>query len=130
MTTDQEQSFSRQSVRVYDLEHRTELFALAVRDLVRVVPRRISNIEDVKQLVRCSGSVAANYIEANDALGRKDFRMKIRIARREAKESRLFLRLLYIESNSPSDAKRHALIDEAQQLVSILSTILINSTPK
>jgi len=57
------------------------------------LPRIISNIEYGKQLIRSSGSQAANYIEANESLGRKDFMMKIRICRKEAKESRLWLKL-------------------------------------
>jgi hypothetical protein len=51
-------------------------------------------VEDIRQLVRASGSVAANWIEADEALSRKDFLMRIKICRKEAKESRLFLRLV------------------------------------
>jgi four helix bundle protein len=47
-----------------------------------------SNIEDSKQVIRSSGSVAANYIEANEALSKKDFLMRIKICRKEAKETR------------------------------------------
>jgi four helix bundle protein len=62
--------------RPKDLEERTAVFAEEVRAFVRGLPRTISNIEDVKQLVRASGSVAANCIEANEALGAKDRMMK------------------------------------------------------
>lgn len=55
-----------------DLEERTAVFAEDVRAFVRQLPRTIANIEDVKQLVRASGSVPANCIEANEALGNKD----------------------------------------------------------
>jgi four helix bundle protein len=55
----------------YDLEERTFRFAQDVRSFVKTLPRTVSNIEDVKQLVRASGSVGANYIEANEALGKK-----------------------------------------------------------
>jgi four helix bundle protein len=58
------------------------------------LPRTISNVEDAKQLIRASGSIGANYIEANEAIGKKDFVMKIKICRREAKESCYWLRLL------------------------------------
>jgi four helix bundle protein len=77
-----------------DLEERTAVFAENVRVLVRGLPRTISNIEDVKQLVRASGSVAANCIEANEALGAKDRVMKFRTCRKEAKECQLWLRLV------------------------------------
>ncbi len=58
--------------KVYDLEERTYLFARDCRLLIKNLPKTISNIEDGKQLVRSSGSVGANYIEANEKLGDKD----------------------------------------------------------
>src|SRR5437762_263220 len=73
-----------------DLEDRTFEFAQSVRVFVKQLPRTISNTEDVKQLVRASGSVAANWIEADEALSKKDFLMRAKICRKEAKESRLF----------------------------------------
>lgn len=107
----------------WDLEGRTERFAKRCRALVKRLPRIIANHEDARQLVRCSGSVAANYIEANDALGKKDLIMKIRLTRREAKESRLFLRLLDVEAPD-LEADREALVQEAIELVKIFSAIL------
>ena len=77
-----------------DLEERTAVFAENVRRFVRRLPRTVANIEDVKQLVRASGSVAANCIEANEALGNKDPVMRFRISRKEAKECQLWLRLI------------------------------------
>ena len=77
-----------------DLEERTFRFAMSVRAFVKQLPRTISNTEDVRQLVRASGSVAANWIEADEALSKKDFLMRVKICRKEAKESRLFLRLV------------------------------------
>ena len=72
----------------YDLEDRTYRFAKRVRDFVKRLPRTICNLEDVKQLARSSNSVGANYIEANEALSKKDFRMRIKICRKESKEAR------------------------------------------
>src|ERR1051326_680960 len=80
--------------KCYDLEDRTLEFAKRVRTFVKQLPRTLSNTEDVKQLIRASGSVGANYIEANEALSKKDFLMRIKISRKEAKESRFFLRLV------------------------------------
>ncbi len=74
--------------RPYDLEDRTYEFARRVRAFVKQLPRTICNTEDVKQVVRSSGSVGANYIEANEALSKKDFRMRVRISRKESKETR------------------------------------------
>lgn len=71
----------------YDLEERTFQFAKRVRLFVKSLLKTVGNIEDGKQLVRASGSVGANYREANEALSRKDFLMRVKIGRKEAKES-------------------------------------------
>ena len=70
--------------KVYNLEERTYLFAKNCRYLIQKLPKTISNIEDGKQLIRSSGSTAANYIEANEKLGGKDFKFRLKIARKEA----------------------------------------------
>lgn len=72
----------------YDLEERTLQFAKDIRGFVKMLPRTIANEQDTKQLVRASGSVGANYIEASESLSKKDFMMHIKISRKEAKESR------------------------------------------
>jgi len=105
----------------YDLEERTFQFAKNVRGFVKLLPRTVSNLEDVKQLVRASGSVGANYIEANESLGKKDFAMRVKISRKEAKESRFFLRLLEVGS---AEAERAALIQEATELMNIFGSIV------
>lgn len=113
----------RETAKPYDLEDRTFRFAQAVRIFVKHLPRTIANIEDIKQLVRASGSVGANYIEANEALGKKDFVMKIKICRKEAKESRYFLRLLDINEIGAVDQQRLRLIQEATELMNIFGSI-------
>lgn len=110
----------------YDLEERTFAFARDVRVFVRILPKTIANIEDVKQLIRSSGSVGANYIEANESLGKKDFILRVRIARKEAKETRYWLRLLYIEAQTVEE-KRQKLIQESTELIKILSSIIEKS---
>lgn len=80
-----------QNTKQYDLEDRTFEFAKRVRNYVKKLSRTISNIEYGKQLIRASGSQAANYIEANESLSKKDFFMRVKICRKEAKESRLWL---------------------------------------
>ena len=77
-----------------DLEERTFEFAQSMRAFVKQLPKTVGNAEDVRQLVRASGSVAANWIEADEALSKKDFLMRVKICRKKAKESRLFLRLI------------------------------------
>ncbi|PIR92168.1 four helix bundle protein [Candidatus Falkowbacteria bacterium CG10_big_fil_rev_8_21_14_0_10_44_15] len=116
--------------REYDLEERTLNFAKRVRSFVKKIPRTIGNIEDGKQLVRSSGSVGANYIEANEALSKKDFCMRIRISRKEAKESRYWLELIYIGNNKILEQERMGLIQETTELIKIFSSILDKSGEK
>ena len=92
------------------------------RIFVRALPRTISNIEDVKQFIRASGSIGANYIEANEALGKKDFVMKIKICRREAKESGYWRGL--IDADAKLEAARSRLLGEAKQLMKIFGAIV------
>jgi four helix bundle protein len=110
-----------------DLEERTFRFAEAVRAFVKQLPRTISNTEDVKQLVRASGSVAANWIEADEALSKKDFLMRVKICRKEAKESRLFLRLIDAGLAKATLAIRDHLMAEARELTLIFSAIISKS---
>ena len=86
----------------YDLEDRTLEYAKRVRAFVKNLPKTLSNLEDGKQLIRSSGSVGANYIEANESLSKKDFLMRLKISRREAKECGYFLRLISENKHSSS----------------------------
>ena len=76
-----------QNTKQYDLEERTLKFAKEVIAFVRSISRTITNMELIKQLVRSSTSVGANYIEANESLSKKDFVLRIKICRKESKES-------------------------------------------
>ncbi|MEX0866983.1 MAG: four helix bundle protein [Pirellulales bacterium] len=107
----------------YDLEDRTFAFARDCRAFVKLLPRTICNIEDVKQLVRSSGSVGANYIEANEAHSQKDFKYRIRVCRKEAKESAYWLRLLDTGDNAELESERRRLIQEANELKHIFGAI-------
>ncbi|MBW2166376.1 MAG: four helix bundle protein [Deltaproteobacteria bacterium] len=84
----------KQNSKQYDLEDRTLMYAKNVRAFVKKLRVTIANIEDGKQLIRASGSVGANYIEGNEALSKKDLIMRIKICRKEAKESRYWLKLI------------------------------------
>lgn len=108
----------------FDFEERTYLFAKRVRTWIKLLPRTVCNLEDARQLVRSSGSVAANYVEANEAMSRKDFVHKARISRREAKESRVFLRLIDTAGTDSLDTERDRLIAEAGELIKILSKMI------
>jgi four helix bundle protein len=113
----------------YDLEERTLKFAGDVRAFVRLLPKSIANREDTSQIVRSSGSVGANYIEANESLSKKDFLMRIRIARKEAKETAYWLKLIDTGSNASLDERRDALYQEARELMFILSSIMRKCEP-
>ena len=111
----------------YDLEDRTLEFARRVRKFVKLLTKTIANIEDGKQLIKASGSVGANYIEANESLSKKDFRMRIKISRKEAKESRYWLRLVDISGKEELKKERDSLIREATELMNIFGAILQKS---
>jgi hypothetical protein len=111
----------------YDLEERTFQFAKNVSLYIKKFPRTIFNMEYGKQVVRSSGSVGANYIEANEALSKKDFIMRVKISRKEAKESAYWLRLI-VETNSEEYTDDgNKLSNEAIELKKILSSILEKS---
>ena len=109
----------------FDLEDRTFEFAQASRVFIKKLPRTVANIEDVKQFVRSSGSIGANYIEANEAIGKKDLLMKMRTCRREAKETRYWLRL--IETGAALAKERDSLVTEASELMNIFGAIVRKS---
>ena len=108
----------------YDLEDRLLKFALDVRQFVKKLPRSIAMIEDGKQLIRASGSVGANYIEANESLSKKDFVLRLKIARKEAKEARYWLHLLDHHEDVTCLREKQRLIQEAGEVLSILSAII------
>jgi four helix bundle protein len=111
----------------YNLEERTFQFAKDVRLFVKTLPKTIANIEDGKQAVKASGSVGANYREANESLSRKDFLMRMKISRKEAKESAYWLGLIRETNNLRNDNDVQKLLQEANELRKILSSILKKS---
>jgi len=113
--------------KIFDLELRTEEFARRCRNFIRGIIKDTCNIEDGKQLARSSGSVGANYIEANESFSKKDFIHKIKICRKEAKESRYWLKLINTENNSSLTEERLLLIQEATEIMKIFGAIIIKS---
>ena len=112
-----------QNPQQYDLEDRTLTFARDVLAFVRSLPMTITNAEDIKQVVRSSGFVGANYIEANEALSKKDFVMRIKICRKEAKETGYWLKLVELKSKQHKSLQQ-SLIQESTELTSIFGAIL------
>ena len=111
-----------------DLEDRTFQFADAGGILSSNYQEHLLIPKTLRQLVRASGSVAANWIEADEALSKKNFLMRVKICRKEAKESRLFLRLL--DAGLPKDTRssRDSLAKEARELTLIFSVIISKSS--
>ncbi|MBL7153548.1 MAG: four helix bundle protein [Phycisphaerae bacterium] len=116
-----------QNSKQYDLEDRTLQFARRVRAFVKKLPKTLANIEDGRQLIRSSGSVGANYIEANEALSKKDFLMRAKICRKEAKESRYWLRLIDTAGVAELEDERKVLEAEAGELTKIFGSIVTKS---
>ncbi len=106
-----------------DLVDRTFRFAISTRTFVRSLPSTPGNREDARQLVRSSGSVAANYLEAQEAVSRPDFFFRIRLCRKEARESGLWLRLVDCGGGTALTEERNRLIDECGQLTRMFSAI-------
>lgn len=111
--------------KYYDLEDRTFQFAHRVNNYVNKLPKSISNMENGKQLVRAAGSVGANYIEANESLSKRDFVMRIKICRKESKESRYWL--LLSEPLLEQQQVREALAQEATEFIKIFNAIIEKS---
>lgn len=111
----------------YDLEERTFQFAKDVRIFIRAIPNSVSNEEDGRQLIKSSGLVGANYREANESLGKKDFIFRLKISRKEAKESAYWLRLILETNDLKNEHEAKRLTDEAIQLKKILSSIIEKS---
>lgn len=109
---------------VYDLEQRTENFAKQVREFVRSIKLDIANKEDGKQVVRSSGSIAANYIEANESLSDKDLIHRLKISRKEAKETKLWLNLINTFNDDKLSKVKKELLKENTEILKILSSII------
>ena len=110
----------------YDLEERTTKFGKAVIRLCIELPKGPINNRLIDQVIGSSGSIGANYREANDALGKKDFIQRLKISRRESKEAQHWLELL-MEANKDKKDEIHLLLKEVNELRNILSSIINKS---
>ena len=115
------------NTKQYDLEERTFEFTKRVIRFCKKLKRTTENVELIKQVVRASGSVGANYIEANEALSKKDFIMRLKISRKESKESRYWLRLIVETNNLENDEEGKFLMNEATEFIKIFNSIISKS---
>ncbi len=112
---------------VYNLEERTYLLARNIVQEMKNTKKDFYNEDDIKQLIKSSGSVGANYIEANGSFSKKDFVQRIKICRKESKESAYWLRLIN-DSTYDNDSKNlKTLYQEAVELKKIFSSIMEKS---
>ncbi len=112
----------------YDLEERTALFSEKLIELCKKYPKNAITLPVIDQLVRSGTSMGANYCEANGASSRKDFKNKIFICKKEAKETQYWIRLL--AKSLDSEELKHecrTLWQEAKELGMIFSKIAINT---
>lgn len=120
----------RTTEKPYNLDERTYSFALDVRQFLRNTKWDPVSWPDIKQVLRSSGSIAANYIEALEAISPDDYLYRIRISKKEACETGLWLKL--ISDSNPIDHTIHEsmnnLILETEELVKIFSSIVRNKT--
>jgi four helix bundle protein len=117
-----------QNTKPYNLEERTLLFAKEIIEFVGKIPKNLANNEIAKQLIRSAGSVGANYIEVNEALSKKGFLMRVKISRKEAKESCYWIKLLTVPDSLA--ASQAALLQEGTEVMKIFSSIIEKSVPK
>ena len=125
LNSKQTQIIKAQNSKRYDLGERTLSFSRRVFSYVKELPKITTNDVIGRQLIRAGGSVGANYLEAEESLSRKDFLMRIKISRKEAKESRYWLILI-----EPQDCRikdKDGLVDEATQLMKIFGSIIEKS---
>ena len=108
--------------RNYDLEERTAKFGEAVIAFCKQVPRNVISIPLISQLVRSSTSIGANYGEADDAVSKKEFRNKIGTCKKEARETKHWLRMIAAAENTNKDQARQ-LWCEAKELHLIFAAI-------
>lgn len=120
------QNNNLQTKKKYDLEERTARFAEEVIDLMKKIPNTPINRRPIEQVVGSSGSMAANYCEANEAESKKDFIHKVGICKKETKETKLWLRLL-ARANPELKEEFRKLWQEAQELLLIFSSIVKSS---
>ena len=110
----------------YDLEERTFIFTKNVIEYVRTLPKGIVYSEIGKQLVRSAGSVGANYIEANESLSKKDFVMRVKISKKEAKESLYWFKLTL--RNKFQKQPKTELMCKCEEVMKIFGAIIRNTS--
>ncbi len=113
----------------YNLEERTTKFSESIIMFLKTVKKDIINSPLISQLIRSATSIGANYCEANGACSRKDFKNKISICKKEAKETKYWLHLIAKTIPEKTEECRK-LWKEAQELTLIFSKIVLSTDKK
>ena len=112
-------------IKIYDLEERTLNFSRRIIHLVNGLPKNSVNFALRDQVLRSGTSVGSNYREANETETKKDFLFRMRICRKEAKETVYWIQLI-IDANQELKDRISPLYEEANELVKIIATIIEN----
>jgi len=115
--------------KIYDLEERTAKFGEDVIEFVKTLERNEVNRPLISQIVRSATGIGANYMEADGAESKKDFQHKIGLCKKEAKETRHWLRMI-AKADPQKKVGCKRLWQEAQELTLIFSSILLSSRKK
>ena len=121
--TNKLQYYMKEGDKRYDLEERSFVFAKDVIDITNRLSETETNRHFVRLVIRSTTSIGANYREVNDALGKKDFVFRLRISRKEVKETVFWLKLIQHNNFSLSD-ETSKLVEESIESRNILSSII------
>lgn len=110
----------------YDLEERTLFFGKRIIHLSKALPQNIINTTLVHQVMRSGTSMGANYREANETETKRDFQFRMRICRKEGKETYYWLELI-VEANPEFKERIKPLLQETQELIKIFAAIIEKS---
>ena len=108
----------------YDLEERTAKFGENIIDFAKSLSENTINKPLISQIIRSATSIGANYMEANQASSKKDFKNKIHICRKESNETKHWLGMIS-RANSDKNEECRKLWKEAHELTLIFSKISI-----
>ena len=111
-----------------DLAERTACFGESIIDFCKTLPRDVISLPLISQLIRCATSVGANYCEADEAISKKEFRCKIGYSKKEARESKYWLRMV-VRANPAKNETARPLWKEANELHLIFCAIFRNTKP-
>ena len=114
---------NNQNTKIYDLEERTAKFGESAIKFAKKIPENAVTKRIIPQLVAASTSIGANYCEADDAESSKDFIHKLGISKKEARETKHWLRMIAIATPELKDEAR-ILWQEAKELHLILNSIV------